>query len=101
MAERVRAYIETCEHCQRNKAYTRNTRGVPRPSEVPLRRFDVLALDIVSGFPTTKTGFDAIVVFTDLALLSLVGKMYSKIQSCQRATRTNHKDTKDTKIDPI
>jgi transposase InsO family protein len=65
MAERVRAYIETCEHCQRNKAYTRNTRGVPRPSEVPLRRFDVVALDIVSGFPTTKTGFDAIVVFTD------------------------------------
>ena len=65
MAERVRAYIETCEHCQRNKAYTRNTRGVPRPSEVPFRRFDVVALDIVSGFPTTKTGFDAIVVFTD------------------------------------
>ena len=63
MAERVRAYIETCEHCQRNKAYTRNTRGVPRPSEVPLRRFDVVALDIVSGFPTTKTGVDAIVVF--------------------------------------
>jgi hypothetical protein len=28
--------------------------GVPRPSEVPLRRFDVVALDIVSGFPTTK-----------------------------------------------
>jgi len=25
----------------------------------------VVALDIVSGFPTTKTGFDAIVVFTD------------------------------------
>jgi transposase InsO family protein len=65
MAERVRAYVETCEHCQRNKAYTRNTRGVPRPSEVPFRRFDVVALDIVSGFPTTKTCFDAIVVFTD------------------------------------
>jgi len=65
MAERVRAYVETCEHCHRNKAYTRNTRGVPRPSEVPFRRFDVVALDIVSGFPTTKTGFDVIVVFTD------------------------------------
>ena len=50
---------------KRIKAYTRDTRGVPRPSEVSLRRFDVAALDIVSGFPTTKTGFDAIVVFTD------------------------------------
>ena len=34
-----------------------------------------------------------------LALLGLVGQMYSKIRSCQRATGTNHKDTKDTKID--
>jgi hypothetical protein len=65
MAERVKAYVESCEHCQRNKAYTRNTRGVPRPSDVPSRRFDVVALDIVSGFPATKNGFDAIVVFTD------------------------------------
>jgi len=42
-----------------------------------------------------------------LALLGLVGKMYSKIQSCWRSQRAryarpsgrNHKDTKDTKID--
>jgi hypothetical protein len=65
MAERVKAYVESCEHCQRNKAYTRNTRGVPRPSDVPSRRFDVVALHIVSGFSATKNGFDAIVVFTD------------------------------------
>ena len=65
MSDRVKAYVESCEHCQRNKAYTRNTRGAPRPSEPPFRRFDVVALDIVSGFPTTKNGFDAIVVFTD------------------------------------
>ncbi|CCI06629.1 hypothetical protein MICAD_1960026 [Microcystis aeruginosa PCC 7941] len=34
-----------------------------------------------------------------LALLGLVGKMYSKIQSCWRASGRNHKDTKDTEID--
>jgi len=34
-----------------------------------------------------------------MALFGLVGKMYSKIQSCGRASGTNHKDTKDTKID--
>jgi hypothetical protein len=33
------------------------------------------------------------------ALLGLVGKMYSRIQSCWRVSGTNHKDTKDTKID--
>jgi len=34
-----------------------------------------------------------------MALLGLVGKMYSKIQSCWRASGRNHKDTKDTKIE--
>jgi hypothetical protein len=37
--------------------------------------------------------------YTFLALLGLVGKMYSKIQSCWRGGGTNHKDTEDTKID--
>jgi transposase InsO family protein len=78
MEERVRAYVETCAHCQRNKAYTRNTRDIPRPSEVPFCRFDVVALDIVSGFSTTKTGFDAIVVFTDC----LTKRVY--IESCTK-----------------
>jgi hypothetical protein len=34
-----------------------------------------------------------------MALLGLLGKMYSKIQSCGGGNGTNHKDTKDTKID--
>ena len=37
--------------------------------------------------------------FLPLAILDLVGKMYSKIQSCGRGSGTNHKNTKDTKID--
>jgi hypothetical protein len=34
-----------------------------------------------------------------LALLDLVGKMYSEIQSCWRGSGGNHRDTEDTKID--
>jgi hypothetical protein len=33
------------------------------------------------------------------ALLGLVGKMYSKIQSCRRGSGRNPTDTEDTKID--
>ena len=65
MAQRIRLYCETCEHCQRNKPWNSNARGQPIPHPVPQQRFDAVALDIVSGFPTTKAGFDAIVVFTD------------------------------------
>ena len=32
-------------------------------------------------------------------LLGLVGKMYSKIQSCWRGSGRNHRGTEDTKID--
>ena len=34
-----------------------------------------------------------------MALLGLVGKMYSKIHSQERGGGTKHKDTKDTKTD--
>jgi len=36
---------------------------------------------------------------SELALLDLVGKMYSKIHSCWLGGGTNHRDTKDTEID--
>ena len=65
MRDRVNKYVESCEHCQRNKAYTASTKGAPRPLPIPLQRFEVVALDIVSGFPSTAKGYDAIVVFTD------------------------------------
>ena len=38
-------------------------------------------------------------VLANAALFGLVGKMYSKIQSCGRASGRNHRDTEDTKID--
>ena len=38
---------------------------------------------------------------SELALLDLVGKMYSKIQSYWRGNGRNHKGTKDTKIDYV
>jgi|GEM_PF-5848515 hypothetical protein len=46
---------------------------------------------LIESYQVTKSRFSA--------LLGLVGKMYSKIQSCWRASERNHKDTKDTKIE--
>jgi len=37
----------------------------------------------------------------EMALLDLVGKMYSKIQPCWRGSGRNPTDTEDTKIDPM
>ena len=65
MSSRIDAYVRSCEHCQRNKSYTANRRGVPQPHKVPLRRFDVISIDIMCGFPPTTSGQDGVVVFTD------------------------------------
>ena len=65
MAERTKQYVLSCEHCQRNKSYNSNTRGIPTPTPIPVSRFSVVALDLLSGFPTSRRGNDCIVVFTD------------------------------------
>ena len=65
MRTHIQRFCETCDQCQRNKAFTANARGIPKPLPIPARRFDVIALDIVSGFPPDADGNDAAVVFTD------------------------------------
>ena len=65
MSSHIDTYVASCEHCQRNKSYNSSTRDIPQPHAIPSRRFDVLSVDLLSGFPTTKNGYDCIVAFTD------------------------------------
>jgi hypothetical protein len=37
MATHIEANVSSCEHCQRNKNDTGNTRGIPTPMTTPLR----------------------------------------------------------------
>jgi hypothetical protein len=65
MADFVKKYCASCEFCQRNKSYNANTRGIPTPLPIPTTRFSVISLDILSEFPLSKNGNNAIVCFTD------------------------------------
>jgi len=65
MSSHIDKYVDSCEHCQRNKSYNSSTRGIPQPHTIPSRRFDVVSVDLLSGFPTTKNGYDCIVAFTN------------------------------------
>jgi hypothetical protein len=65
MSSHIEKYVATCEHCQRNKSYNSSTRGIPQTHAIPSRRFDVVSVDLLSGFPTTKNAYDCIVSFTD------------------------------------
>ena len=61
----VEACVATCAECQLHKAYKARARGIPTPLEAPDGRWQAVALDIVS-LPTSKDGYDAVVVFTDM-----------------------------------
>ena len=65
MATHIEKYVASCEHCQRNKSFNASTRGIPHPHDIPIRRFEVMSLDLLSGCPTSKNGYDCIVAFTD------------------------------------
>ena len=66
MSAAVIKYCETCDVCQRSKAYTSPARGIPSPLEVPSGRWQVVSLDVINGLPPSgKEGLDCVVVFTD------------------------------------
>jgi hypothetical protein len=65
MSSHIDKYVASCDRCQRNKSYNSSTRCIPQPYVIPSRRFDVILVDLLSGFPTTKNDYDYIVSFTD------------------------------------
>lgn len=61
----VRAYVSTCEACQRNKPSNRRPAGLLQPLPIPDKRWDSVSINFMINLPKTKSGFDAILVFVD------------------------------------
>ena len=61
----VRQYVTTCLPCQSNKPSHQKPLGLLQPLPIPERRWHTMTLDLIVGLPLTRTGHDAIVVFTD------------------------------------
>jgi len=65
MARDTKAYITTCEECQRNKPSLQLKAGLFTPLETPLQRWNTVTMDFIVQLPKTTQGFDAITVFVD------------------------------------
>uniref|UniRef100_A0A8C5CMX5 Integrase catalytic domain-containing protein n=1 Tax=Gadus morhua TaxID=8049 RepID=A0A8C5CMX5_GADMO len=50
----VRAFIAACATCARNKTSTRSRSGLLRPLPIPSRPWSHIALDFVTGLPTSE-----------------------------------------------
>jgi len=59
------AFVEKCEHCQRNKVPPLKPAGQLQPLQIPERRWASVSTDFITGLPKTRNGYDAIAVFVD------------------------------------
>ncbi|GBG60153.1 hypothetical protein CBR_g3396 [Chara braunii] len=61
----VTRYCESREVCRRCKSHNHRPNGELRLLPVPLRRMEVIAMDITGSFPKHKTGVDGILTVVD------------------------------------
>ena len=61
MRRKVRAYIRTCDVCQRVKADTNLPRGKMGHLEIPVRKWESVSVDFISLPETTSRSSDVMV----------------------------------------
>ena len=65
MNDTIQEFVRTCDACQRNKARNRRPAGLLQPLPLPEKRWEQVTMDLITGLPRTKDGFDAIFVVVD------------------------------------
>jgi hypothetical protein len=65
LARTVKAYVLSCDACQRNKPQQRRPAGLLQPLPVPKGRWEDVAMDYIVQLPRTPRGYDAILVVVD------------------------------------
>jgi len=65
MLSDVKAFVSTCDSCQRNKTSTQAPAGTLQPLAIPVERWDTVSMDLITDLPVTAGRHDSIVVFVD------------------------------------
>ena len=61
----VKEYIDSCDSCQRITPSNQKPPGFLMPLETPLDRWNSIAIDFIVGLPSSKHGYDMIMVVVD------------------------------------
>eukprot|EP00960_Hanusia_phi_P015648 461488-Hanusia_phi.AAC.1 len=65
MRTKIEKYILSCQSCLGSKSYRKKQMGIAHSHLTPSERFATISIDMISGFPKTRTGFDAIFVIVE------------------------------------
>jgi hypothetical protein len=65
MYSELKAYVRSCDSCQRNKTSNQKPIGLLKPLEIPTERFEQVSMDFITTLPLTKENHDAVMVIVD------------------------------------
>jgi Integrase zinc binding domain len=65
MYSELKAYVRSCDSCQRNKTSNQKPIGLLKPLEIPTERFEQVSMDFIITLPVTKEKHDAVMVIVD------------------------------------
>ena len=65
MYSELKAYVRSCDSCQRNKTSNQKPIGLLKPLEIPTVRFEQVSMDFITSLPETKANHDAVMVTVD------------------------------------
>jgi hypothetical protein len=61
----MRAFVRSCDPCQRNKARNQCPPGLLQPIPLPTNRWEQVTMDLITCLPRTKAGHTGVAVFVD------------------------------------
>ena len=65
MKHEIAKFVNECDLCRRVKAEHQRPAGLLQPLAIPEWKFDHIEMDLMTGFPKSKRGNDAIFVVID------------------------------------
>jgi hypothetical protein len=65
MKQDVAEFVERCSTCQQVKAEHQRPAGPLQPLEIPVWKWEAIAMDFLVGLPRTQAGYDAVWVIVD------------------------------------
>ena len=65
MDEDIASYVRECHSCQTIKARQQKPSGLLNPLELPMTPWECVSLDFITSLPSTRRGYDAIMVVVD------------------------------------
>jgi hypothetical protein len=65
MYSELKAYVRSCDSCQRSKTSNQKPIGLLKPLEIPTVRFEQESMDFITTLPETRANHDAVIVIVD------------------------------------